>query len=297
MKKQLIITCTCVIFSLSAFSQQAASGIKYSQQGKIDSSRLPKIGAHYQEEYSFDVSTNEKAWTTQPAALNAGFGSTEELYFRKDVPLQSKVTQKDLTGWKGERLNFQILIWSPDTLSQVRLRMNDLVNEKGNKISSNNVKFNLVRYVLSNYPYAAKDAVCGNSPYKDGYLMPDRFEEFERFELPGKTTRPVWMAVEIPANAAPGTYKGVVDILSDKHKQSLNISVKVQNKTLPPRPNGNIFLICGKTPGWLHGTTMLNPGRKSTRSYLKNIFSCMRMPAANTSQPMQCIPPGPIIHL
>lgn len=64
--------------------------------------------------------------------------------------------------------------------------------------------------------------------------MPDRFETFERFDLPGKTTRPVWLTLQIPPDAETGIYKGVIEVLNAKGKESLDISVRVQNKLLPP---------------------------------------------------------------
>ena len=204
------------------------------QKGRIDSIVLPLIGAHHQEEYDVDASTNEQSWNSIPSGLQVAFGSTEELYFRKEIPVRSKNMQQQITAWKGERVNMQVLVWTRDTVMQVRFIMNNLVNEKGNKIDGRNIKANLVRYVLSNYPYGAKDAVCGNSPYKDGYLMPDRFETFERFDLPGKTTRPVWLTLQIPPDAETGIYKGVIEVLNAKGKESLDISVRVQNKLLPP---------------------------------------------------------------
>ena len=224
--KKIIVACS-LIFAVSAsvFSQ--------SRKGVIDSVLLPRIGPHYQEEYDFDSSTNQQAWIAQPRGLQVSFGSTDELYFRKEVPLTSKVVESQLVGWKGERLNMQVLVWSPDSLTQVRLQIHDLVNAAGNRIAQKNIKTNLIRYVLSNYPYGAKDAVCGNSPYKDGYLMPDRFEQFDRFELPGKTTRPVWVSIDIPGDTKPGIYKGVIDVLSEKNKQPLTFTLRVQNKTLP----------------------------------------------------------------
>ncbi|HMF70324.1 MAG TPA: glycoside hydrolase domain-containing protein [Flavitalea sp.] len=226
MKKLIFASGIALFFSIHAFSQ--------TQQGRINASLLPALGAHYQEEYDFDVTTNEQAWTSQPHGLQASFGSTEESYFRKDVPVITKEVKKQVTGWRGERINIQVLIWSPDTLLQVRFRPNSLVNEKGNRIDSSNIHLNLVRYVLSNYPYGAKDAVCGNTPYKDGYLMPDRFESFDRFDLPGKTTRPVWLTLQIPADAEPGVYNGIVEVITVKDKQPLSISVRVQSNTLPP---------------------------------------------------------------
>lgn len=208
----------------------------YSQTmlGRMDSTLLPKLRPHPDEEYTFDVSSNAAAWTKVAAGLNVGFGSTEELYFRKDVPKIAAASALNVSAWRGERVNFHLLAWSADSIDQVRFNIKNLVNQHGKTIDGSNVSFNLVRYVLSNYPYSARDVVCGNSPYSDGYMMPDRFEAFDRFDLPGKTTRPVWMALQVPAGADTGTYKGVVEISSEKGKKELNISVRVQDKILPP---------------------------------------------------------------
>lgn len=202
--------------------------------GKFDASLLPRLAGHHQEEYDFDVSAHPEAWNSGQEGLKVSFGSSDELYFRKEVPEVEITTQKELTGWKGERVNMQVLVWSSDTLRQVRFRVHDFVNAKGGTIDAKNVEINLVRYVISNYPYGAKDAVCGNSPYTDGFLMPDRFQPFDRFDVPGKSARPVWIALNIPANAAAGEYKGVIDVLTEKHQQPLQISVRVQQQTLPP---------------------------------------------------------------
>ena len=215
----------------------AFSGIIVNAQetpGKFDASHLPKLRGHHLEEYNFDVSVHPEKWNQGQSGLHAAFGSADQLYFRKEVPEIALAGQQQLVGWKGERLNMQVMVWSSDTLEQVRLRVHDLVSDNGGKIGSENVETNLVRYVISNYPYGAKDAVCGNSPYSDGYLMPDRFEKFDRFDVPAKTARPVWISLNVPADAAAGNYKGTIDVLSTKGKQTLNISVRVQNKILPP---------------------------------------------------------------
>jgi hypothetical protein len=218
----LVVACGCTLLR----AQQSL--------GKFDASRLPVLGAHHQEEYDFDVAVHPEAWNSGQSGLKVSFGSTDELYFRKEVPEVAITTQHELTGWRGERVNMQVLVWSSDTLRQVRFRVHDLVNAEKGKIKSSNVEINLVRYVISNYPYGAKDAVCGTSPYTDGFMMPDRFEPFDRFDLPGKTARPAWIALNIPADAAPGTYKGTIDVLTEKHQQPLQISVRVQHQTLPP---------------------------------------------------------------
>ena len=70
------------------------------------------------------------------------------------------------------------------------------------------MKLNLVRYVLSNFPYGAAGFTCDVVANDTAYLMPDRLEAFERFDLPGKTARPVWLSIDIPAGTVPGDYNG-----------------------------------------------------------------------------------------
>lgn len=224
MKKFYAIVLFAMLYCVQAFSQYA----------EIDSSKLPKTLPHYLDELTFDVPSDEQAWTKESAGLHAAFGSPDELYFRREVPVTNITKDLKLTGWKGERLNAHIIIWSPDTINQVRLKLHDFTSDKGNKIETKHISTNLVRYVLANYPYGSKEAICGTSPYNNGYLMPDRFEEFERFDLPGKSARPVWMSINVPSNTVAGIYKGKIDILSEKNKQSLDVTIKVQDKTLPP---------------------------------------------------------------
>ncbi len=42
--------------------------------------------------------------------------------------------------------------------------------------------------------------------------MPDRFEEFHMFDLPGKTVRPVWISLDTPADTEAGTYNGTIEV-------------------------------------------------------------------------------------
>ena len=232
MKKVFCVPAVYLIYT-TAFAQV--------YKGQVGYSNLPVPVQHYQEEYTFDTTLNASAWTKEKKGLHVSFASTDELYFRSEVPeLEKETTKWEATGWKGERLNAQILVWSPDTLNQVRFVLNDLKNAKGRILSKKNISLNLVRYVIGNYPYGAKDATCGASHYKDLYLMPDRFDPMaagiDRFDLPGKTVRPVWLAADIPGNTEAGEYNGTLELRSEKHTQILNLRITVQSQILP-RPH------------------------------------------------------------
>lgn len=227
MKKSYSIFLALYFFCSSNFAQV--------YKGQIDSLQLPKTGpAHYQTEYDIDVPVDAAAWVKQKAGMHVAFGSEDELYFRTEVPqIKNESTSWEATGWKGERLNTQIVVWSADTLQQVRFVLSNLVNKNGKLISRNNIELNKISYVLANFPYGSSEPNCSPSPYKNGFLMPDRFETFDRFDVPGKTVRPVWLSCNIPSDAEAGTYTGTIEVNSKSGHSVLNIKINVQNQTLP----------------------------------------------------------------
>ncbi|HLN71966.1 MAG TPA: glycoside hydrolase domain-containing protein [Prolixibacteraceae bacterium] len=225
MKQQL----QAFILSITLF----ASANAQVKPGQIDPAKVPVPQGHYQTEYTFDKPSDPAAWGKIPKGLHVGFGSTDESYLRSEVPsINEKSLALEATGWRGERLNAQVLVWSPDTIEQIRFIVSDLINANGKKIGKDNVKLNMVRYVVSNRAYNASNFDCGVSN-DSAYLMPDRFEAFDRFDLPGNSVRPVWISFEIPANAEPNNYNGTIEVNSLKGKVVLNVSLKVQRQDLP----------------------------------------------------------------
>ncbi|MDH6303643.1 hypothetical protein M2459_000423 [Parabacteroides sp. PF5-5] len=204
----------------------------YDKRGEIKAEYLPVPDHHYQHEYTMEEVVNEAAWNGQ-SGLNVAFGSTDRLYFRREKPeVDTKALSFEQAAWRGERVNMQLLVWSSDTLEQVRLKLNDLKAE-GKKIASSQFDVNMVRYVIGNYPYAEKKAICGETPFSNGFMLPDRFEPFDRFDLLGKTTRPLWVSIDIPAETRPGTYSGILTVQSSKESVDMNITIHVQNQVLP----------------------------------------------------------------
>lgn len=211
-----------------------AFGYGQSFKGQVDISKVPFPLQHYQEEYTFDTTLNPEAWTNQSKGLHVSFVTTNELFFRTEVPdLKNENLSWEEKGWRGERLNTQILVWSADTLNQVRFQLKDLKNASGRSLSVDHFKIHMVRYVISNYPYGAKDATCDVSQYKNIYLLPDRFEEFDRFDLPGKTLRPLWLSLDIPSTTQAGIYTGKIDVRSENYSATLSLKITVQNQLLP----------------------------------------------------------------
>jgi len=257
---------TLIFLSMQLLFAGLASAQVY--KGQIDSSLMPVLSPHYQDEFTFDKSTNQAQWNSQKG-LHVGFGSTDALYFRTEVPEVKETLSWSGTAWKGERLNTQILVWSSDTLEQVRFKPNNLVNATGNVIGKDDIKLNMVRYVLANYPYGASNVTCGDSPYKNGFLMPDRFETFDRFNVPGKTVRPVWLSLNIPGNVQPGRYKGIITVKAKGLETSLELNIDVQNQLLPPPHDWKYRLDLWQNPWVLAWDNHLQPWSAEHKLLLK----------------------------
>ncbi|HYU36720.1 MAG TPA: hypothetical protein VEL29_02220, partial [Gemmatimonadales bacterium] len=99
------------------------------QRAQIDPAKAPVPQQHFQPEYTFDAPGDPQRWSQQPHGLNVSFASTDQAYFRSEVPdLPQPSEVWTATGWKGERLNTELVVWSPDTVSQIRVAVSDLVN-------------------------------------------------------------------------------------------------------------------------------------------------------------------------
>jgi len=219
---------------------------------QIDSALLPRISPrHYESEYTLDRPACPKEWMALKPGLHAGFGSEDKLYLRTEVPkIQNEGDIWAATGWKGERLNAQIVVWSRDSLEQVRFKINDLKNERGKLLRKETIQLNEVCYVFANYPYGAEDANCSQTPYRNGFLMPDRFQPFEQFDVPANTVRPVWASCNIPADADAGTYRGAMEVMAKSGDVVLNVEIKVQNRLLPKPENWHYRLDLWQNP-WI----------------------------------------------
>jgi hypothetical protein len=204
------------------------------EKAAIELNKLQVPPPHYLPEYTFDSTTDAASWLNEKHVPQVSFASTDRHYFRTEVPDVKETTTWQAAGWKGERLNTLILVWSPDTLEQVRFVVHDLINSKGQVLSKKDIQLNMIRYVVSNYPYNAPDANCDVSPYKKAYLMPDRFEAFEQFDVPGRTVRPVWLSLDIPPGVGSGIYNGDLEVKCKDHSTLLHLNIKVQKEVLPP---------------------------------------------------------------
>lgn len=170
-------------------------------------------------------------WSKVESGLNASFVSIDEKYPKSKIPGITKSQTVKLTGWKGEKLSAQLLLWTSEDITQVECEIADF-SSTSNTLS-NIAQARFVRYVMTDI----FEPGCGYRKPENfpASLAPDMLDNLECFNMKGKTVRPVWVTVSIPESANPDTYKSTLKLYARNQKtQEFEIELEVQDKVLPP---------------------------------------------------------------
>jgi len=175
------------------------------------------------------IDANE--WFYAGINLNVAFGSTDIRYLRHQVPEEIFSNEYRITAWKGERVNMQMVIWSGRSSYNIDIQPSDLTSTD-KIISAGVVKAFPVRYVMTD----AFLQGCGNRKNDTiAYsLAPDMLDNPGTFSISGRSTRPVWITIDVPVDAKPGVYKGYIEIKAKgRFKKKLHYTLEVQDRVLP----------------------------------------------------------------
>lgn len=170
-------------------------------------------------------------WSQSPPGLNASFVSIDTRYPKSVLPQVTNNQLCKVTGWKGEKLSGQLLLWSAENIQQVECEFSNFKSSNG-ELPSDIAQARFVRYVMTDI----YEPGCGYRKPEDfpSSLSADMLDNLECFNIEAKTVRPVWLTISIPQSAAAGTYNGKLKVYAkDKKTQEFEISIEVQDKTLP----------------------------------------------------------------
>src|SRR5690606_36564867 len=144
------------------------------------------------------------------SGLNYAFGTIDKRYPKSAVPDIALTTQWQGNGWRGERLSAQLLLWSGQPVDQIEFEFSQFLAEGGATMNGSIGTARFVRYVLTDV-FASG---CGHRKPEDFpvSLSADVLDNVDRFDMPGRTTLPVWLSFDIPSDATPGTYSGTLSL-------------------------------------------------------------------------------------
>ncbi len=190
------------------------------------------IAINTYQESDLSNTSEDPLWERTGRGLHASFGSTDVRYPKYKVPMEIVVKDFELTAWKGERINTQIVLWTVSDIKQVECVWQPLVSVTGDTIPTTTIKTQFVRYIIAD----KYENGCGerfNDP-QSAHLVADVLDQLPAMDMMAHTVRPVWVSLDVPEDASPGKYTSSVKIYSKKNSpQELRLTLNVQNKTIP----------------------------------------------------------------
>ena len=170
------------------------------------------------------------------AQLIAEWGSTDIRYPESFGAVVLPGSVNSVTAWRGERINLQLLVSNrqdyptmPMRDREVSYRFSDLKNGRS-VIPAANVVGGFVQHVITD-----KFTGCGKHEV-DAYgenLVADRITDTNPIVIRMNNYRGLWLTVQVPQDAKPGTYKGYVELTCEGKKTKYRYTVKVLDRTLP----------------------------------------------------------------
>ena len=185
---------------------------------------------------------DEAAWAAVDSNLNVAWGDADCRYSRSLVPQPAEEQTLKITLWRGEKGQAQALVWTPEGLNGVECKFADFKSQ-GATLPASIAQSFFVRYTLADQflPTHEKEV-----------LMADMLDNIERFDIAAKTTRPVWVTLDIPEEAQPGTYTSTLTIShAGWGKAKLPIEVEVVDHILPAAKEWDYYLDL-----WQHPTAI-----------------------------------------
>ena len=180
------------------------------------------------------VAADSTAWDGVRKGLNAMWGSTDCLYSRS-VPPASQDAPKSirLTAWRGERVSAQAVLWSASGAQSVVCATDDFTSD-GATLPAGIATARFVRYTIADK--SDPKCICPRPQKHPAVLQPDMLDSLDRFDMAACTTRPVWITVNVPADAPAGIYRSQITVTRGDGcgKIRLPFELEVQDHLLPP---------------------------------------------------------------
>jgi hypothetical protein len=173
------------------------------------------------------------------SGLHASFVSNDFRFSRSELPQIKEQHSINLTGWRGEKLSAQLLLWSTENIHNIKITSN--IGGNGSKTQLPGVQTRFVRYVLTD-EFGNKCGYHDPNKYPPN-LSADLLDDSDSSDLEAHTVLPVWIMVDIPANATSGVYHAEIILQAQGTKmQKLSIDIKVPDRNLPPPSKWSYFL-------------------------------------------------------
>lgn len=181
--------------------------------------------------------------------LYASFVTMDRHYKRSAPPAPEDLHANwRAQGWKGERVHTKGIVWSAQRLREVRLNVGKLVSDEGHEIAGKHVHAEFLRFVLTDH-ISHLASGCGIPNGLDTSIVADIVDNVQYMDILARSSRPIWVSVDIPRDAVPGVYRGVLQVRTPTvNPVELPFQIEVLPHTLPEPKDWSFHLDLWQNP-------------------------------------------------
>ncbi len=216
--------------------------------------------------------TDPLLWKSVSESLNGSFG-TNDIRYDKSIPPKIKEIQSiwNVYAWRGERISTQLVLWSSADKDKLSFSWSEFKSIEGNILPISSLQARFVRYVMTD-EYAG-----GCTPHKvEGQqisLAADVIDEVDELIYRGKTTRPIWVSIDVPEDIPPGIYSGSLFAgSSSEDKLEFNIILEIGNAILPDPSQWSYHLDLWQNPSAVARYHQVEPWSDEHYAYLEPLI-------------------------
>lgn len=186
-------------------------------------------------------------WEAASKGLYATVGSIDARYLKHEIPAVNQNVNWEGSAWRGERISAQLVLWSKENVDRIQCQFSDFISKNGNRFSSQVAKAHFVRYVVTDvFGKGCGSRKAGDYPSS---LSADVLDNLDCFNLQSRTTRPIWISIDVPHDVQPGLYTSSMRLMVDgKTYKKFTFSLKVSSQVLPPPSNWKFHLDLWQNP-------------------------------------------------
>ena len=212
------------------------------------------------------------AWAGVPPGTQSGFGSLDSAESKSHPPPGPVHDKIRLHGWRGERVNAKLLVWSAGETGTVRVVVGPLRNGR-HEIAAKQFRVSIVRYVVvDEFGGGCGRRKPGQVP---AHLKPDLLRQGNRFRLGARETRPVWISIDIPRGAVPGTYVGTVAVETPSGTARHTLALDISHRVLPPPAQWSFHLDLWQHPDAVARVAGVTPWSREHLAQLRPLLTLL----------------------
>jgi len=162
------------------------------------------------------------------SAPGGSFVETTKSYRPADITRVTSLNerQRNAHAWRGERVNWQILLWTGGRPVRAVAAASDLTSAES-KLPAKLVRLDFLKFIRMN----SRDQYAKDPAWVE--MVPDMLNGPGPVSIAADRLQPLWIGVDVPRDAKPGLYRGKITVTLDDASLAFPFAINVLPIVVP----------------------------------------------------------------